>query len=77
MGCGGSTQGPAIKHERGIYNEFAEAIQLYDMPTERHRELVRKNDVVEFKHPRGQGEHSLLVLALDRGVTCGRWEWFR
>lgn len=76
MGCGGSTHDAGVskrKHDRGIYKELAEAIQLCEIPSDRHRRIVENNRKEEFKHPKGQGEQSLLVIAID----SGRWEWFR
>lgn len=64
---------PSASTTEGSIKELAEAIQLCEIPSDRHRRIVENNRKEEFKHPKGQGEQSLLVIAID----SGRWEWFR
>lgn len=71
MGCCDSTPVP-LEHDRGIYDQLAEAIPLDENPSARHVALVKNNFVEEFQHPEGQPEKSLLVIAITHWKT-GAW----
>lgn len=73
MGCGKSKPTRAVDDGGTLHIVFARAIAAHARPNDEHRKLLQENSVECLRHPAGEPERSLLVLALKEN----KLDWFR
>lgn len=73
MGCHNSKPKPVVDHGGTLHVVFERAIATHPSPTSEHHKLLQENSVEGLRHPEGEPERSLLVLALKKNKLA----WFR